>query len=87
MMRLTLLALVMTSAPAFAGPELTKAYILSILKDAKPDLDECGKDLKGDVVKTHFVIATSGDVTDIKLDGKHAKDAVGICVKAKIASL
>src|SRR5690348_12081312 len=61
---LTLLVVLGSSSAAFAGPELTKAYILSILKDAKPDLDSCGAGLHGDVVKTHFVIETSGDVGD-----------------------
>jgi hypothetical protein len=84
---LLVLSVALGSGPVLAGPEMSKDYVLSIIKDAKPELDECGRSLKSEVVKTHFVIDTSGDVGDVKIDGKHAKDSVGSCLRAKLTSL
>jgi len=91
MTRLTLIPLVaiaLSSPRVLAGPELTKAYILSIVKDAKPDIDTCGASLTAETtVKTHFTIDPSGEVVDVKVSGKHAKDQVGACLKQKLAAL
>ena len=87
MTRLTLILMLSLAGAAHAGPELTRAYILSIVKDAKPDVEECGRSLKSETLKTRFVIDASGDVRDVKIDGKHAKDAVGACVKQKLMAM
>ncbi len=89
-MRLTpllLVAVAFGSTPVLAGPELTRAYILSIVKDNKPDIEACGRSLHDEVVKTHFVIDTQGSVEHVKVAGKHRRDAVGTCLRRQLSAM
>ena len=84
MTRITPILLLFACASALAGPELSKADVLAVVQEGMPDIQMCGSN---DKVLVHWLIDTSGSVRNVKLDGKHAGDAVGRCVKRRVAEL
>lgn len=90
MMRITTVLAValasLSAAPAAAAPGLSRAVVQSTIQRATPDVLACGKGLDDEVV-ARFTITTSGAVRSIKIEGAHAKDPVGKCMKQQLAAL
>lgn len=87
MTRITLLIAALLCLPAQAAPsKLSKNAVLSVMKKGMPGVLACGEDLVEDV-KVRFTITKQGHVRSVKVQGKHAKDDVGRCMKQRIAAL
>jgi hypothetical protein len=86
MIRITTLALALIALPAAAAPGLSRSSVQSTMKRATPDVLACGTGLDDEVV-AKFTISPSGAVGRIKIEGPHAKDAVGKCMKQHLAAL
>jgi hypothetical protein len=93
MSRITPILLVVGCAPLFvsgsawAGPELSKNDVKRIIVDALPEMRRCSPDMNGGKLIAHWTIEPEGNVTGVKLDGDHADDAIGKCVRKKISEL
>lgn len=88
MKRLLFIALVVASVPALAGPGLSRGRVREILKEAQPAMEPCGKGLPApETIDVRFVIDVEGGVHLVKVEGKHADDAVGRCLKKEVGAL
>ncbi|OGQ14496.1 MAG: hypothetical protein A2138_26990 [Deltaproteobacteria bacterium RBG_16_71_12] len=88
MRHLTLILLATACFPALAGPALTKARVLEIIKDAEPVIAGCGRMLAApETVDVRFVIDVEGGVHLVKVQGKHADDAIGRCLVKEVGAL
>lgn len=70
-----------------AGPELKKSDVKNIVMDAMPDIRRCGMDLKGETVVVKWRIEPEGNVSDVSVQGKHASDDVGRCLRREVGQL
>lgn len=74
--------------PATAGPGLSRSRVLEILKEATPTLEGCGKGLPAaETAHVRFLIDVEGGVHMAKVEGRHADDAVGRCLKQEVGDL
>jgi len=73
------------SSRSHANPDLKRQYILSVIKDAVPDVQSCGNG--NEVVKTSFVIDENGKPKKVKVLGKQANGAVRACVTEPVEKL
>lgn len=88
MRRITLILLATACFPALAGPALTKARVLEIIKDAEPAVATCGRGLpNAETVPVRFLIDIEGGVHNVKVEGRHADDHVGRCIEGEVAAL
>lgn len=88
MRHLTPILLATACFPALAGPGLTKARVLEVIKDAEPVVARCGAGLPApETVDVRFVIDVEGGVHLVKVQGKHADDAIGRCLVKEVGAL
>jgi len=78
----------LAAVPALAGPGLSKSRVLEILRDATPAVERCGSDLRErETVNVRFLIDVEGGVHAVKVEGAHADDHVGRCVKTQVGAI
>lgn len=88
MSRITPILLVVAcfpAAPLLAGPELKKSDVREVVMDTMADVRRCGA--KDETVNVRFRIQPEGNVTGVVVEGAHAGDAVGKCMKKHIAAM
>lgn len=88
MRRITVILVATACLPALAGPGLTKARVLEVIKDAETVIAGCGRTLAApEAVDVRFVIDVEGGVHLVKVQGTHADDAVGRCLVKEVGAL
>lgn len=88
MRHLTLILLATACFPALAGPGLTKSRVLETIKEGLPAIEPCGRELSApETVDVRFLIDVEGGVHMVKVEGRHADDHIGRCLKKEVGAL
>lgn len=83
---LPLIACVLAT-PAFAEGGRSRDAVSRTLQQAAPGIVSCGAGFAAETVRARFVIEAEGNVRSVRLDGQHADDDVGECMKRRIQAI